>query len=1033
MKLVAASRRRAVAIYLLLALLAGGGAWQAMQMPSSIFPSVTFPLVKVIASVGDEPAAQVMPTVTRPMEEALLRVPGVVAVRSKTSRGSAELAAQFSWGTDMKVALQRADAEVQRIRPDLPPNTKVDVEWMNPAVFPILGYALTSDTLSQAQLRELADFTLKPQLFRVPGVSRVYVLGGLQREFEVVLDRAALESRHLSAADVVTAIQKSNQVISAGLTEQNHELYLTLVSGRVASLEELQKLSVPVQNGIPASLGQLGKVQVADEVSYVRTTSANASAVLVNVIRQPTADTVAIARGVDEMLKSHPELLPKGVHWSAFYDQAQYVSNSVTGVRDAILIGVALAALVLLLFLRSFRLTLVATVAIPLCVAIVAGFIGALGQTINLMTLAGIAAALGLIADDAIVVIENIARHRQEKLSGDPAESGLREILPALIGSSLSTIVIFIPFSQLSGVVGAFFKPLALTMAVTLAVSFCIAAFVVPASVALLGEPAMHAPRRTGLASSALARGASWLGDRGGRGYSATVRFFLRHGSAAAVVVVLLLAGAFFLYGRIGTDFLPAMDEGSIILDYWTPPGTSLTDTDAMLVQAEKVISALPDVAAYSRRTGAQLGFSLTEPNRGDYVIRLKPLQQRRGVDAVIADLRARLAAVEPAVHTDFGQLLEDNIGDLSGGTPQPIDIKLFGDQPDALSRTAKSVAESISKVSGVEDVFDGIVVAGPGLLVNLDPVAAARFGLTTDSLHAAVEPAVTGTVAGQVRVGERMYDLRVLARTPLRELQLRTPSGALIPLSQVARVETGKPETEIDRENLKTYVGVTARLGSRSLGAAMTDVRARVEPIISSAAGVTVAYGGTYAQQQQSFRALFFILIGGLLLVGIVLLFEFGDWRAPLVTALVALSVLSGVLLALQLTGMTLNISSYVGAIMMVGIVGENAIFVLQEARFELRKGTGVQEAWEIAAQRRLRPVAMTVLATSLALSPLAFALGAGAQLMQPLAIAVIGGFVLSGPAVLLLVPGLYCLLDPHGRLAGRDGPAAQADPARV
>jgi heavy metal efflux system protein len=1029
MTLVGSSRQRAVAIYLLLALLGALGALEASRMPASIFPSVTFPLVKVIADVGEEPAAHVMPTVTRPLEEAVLRVPGIQLVRSITSRGSAELTVQFSWGTDMQAALQRVEAESQRVRPDLPPQTKIDIQWMNPAVFPIQGYALTSDTRTQAELRELADYTLKPALFRIPGVSQVFVIGGRHREFEVQLDRAALDARHLAAADVVSALQKDNQVLSAGFTEGNHELYLTLVNGRVDGLDALERVSLPVPGGIPATLGELGKVQVADEVSYIRATADARPAVLVNIIRQPSANTVQIAHGIDELFRSQPDLLPEGVRWSTFYDQARYVSDSVAGVRDSILIGVALAALVLLIFLRSVRLTLVAVVALPLCVSIVALGLSLFGQTINLMTLAGIAAALGLIADDAIVVIENIHRHREQRLSPDPAESGLREILPALAGSSLSTIVIFIPFAMLTGVVGAFFKPLALTMAITLAVSFCIALFAVPVSISLLGETDGPGRPRSWLAgfgpgrlTAALARPGRAVLGYAGRAYAGAVRFFVRRGVAAVAVVVLLFAAAFLLYRSIGTDFLPSMDEGSIILDYWTPPGTSLTDTDQMLVEAEKVIVSLPDVAAYSRRTGAQLGFSLTEPNRGDYVIRLKPLGQRRPVDDVISDLRTRIAAREPAIHTDFGQLLEDDIGDLTGGAPQPIDVKLFGEDQAVLEQKARAVARSIAQVPGVEDVFDGIVIAGPALQVRLDPAAAARFGITTDALHSAIEPAVTGTVAGQVRVGERMYDLRVFARSgqPLADLPVRTPSGALLPVSDLGRIETGQPETEIDRENLKTFVGVTARLGRRSLGEAMADVRARVEPIVAGTPGISVSYGGLYEQQQQSFRGLLVVLLAGLALVATVVLFEFGDWRAPLVTSIAALSVLAGVFVALKVTGMTLNISSYVGAIMMVGIVGENAIFVLQEARLELRKGQSVAEAWETAAQRRLRPVAMTVLATTLALMPLALALGAGAQLMQPLAIAVIGGFVLSGPTVPLLVPGLYGLLDPHGRLAG-------------
>jgi CzcA family heavy metal efflux pump len=1026
MRLVAASQRRAAAIYLTLGLLAAGGVFEALGLPSAIFPSVTFPIVKVIVDVGEAPAALVMPAVTRPIEEAILRVPGISLVRSTTSRGSAEISAQFSWGTDMQTALQRVEAEAQRVRPDLPPQARIDVQWMSPAVFPILGYALTSETRTPAELRELAEFTLKPALIRIPGVAQVQIQGGRLREFRVQLDPGALDARHLSTADVVDALRKNNQVLSAGLVEQNHELYLALVDGTVHTLEALGRIAVPVRAGIPVSLAELGKLSTADEVSYIRTRADGKEAVLLNLIRQPSANTLAIASGVDQLFRDRPDVIPAGVRWSNFYDQAEFVAGSIRGVRDSILIGVSLAALVLFAFLRSLRLTVIAALALPLCVAIVGLGLGALGQTVNLMTLAGVAAALGLIADDAIVVIENIVRHREQKLSADPVESGLREILPALIGSSLSTIVIFIPFAGLTGVVGAFFKPLALTLALTLAVSFCLATFAIPMTVRLAGGSPDAGDRREGEPDAAASHAGWPVRDAWNRiahlaraGYVAAVRFMLCQGAVPALLAGALILCSSLLYHSIGTDFLPSMDEGSIILDYWTPPGTSLTDTDRMLTEAEKVISSISDVESWSRRTGTQLGFFITEPNRGDYVIKLKPRGSRRPVTEVIDELRTRIAGREPAIHTDFGQLLEDNIGDLTGGAPQPIDVRLFGDDQAVLEEKARALAKELGGVSGVEDVFDGIVISGPALQIVPDP-AAARFGLTTEALQALVEPALLGTVAGQVRVRDRLYDLRVLANSgrPLAEVAVRTPSGALIPVGALARISTGTPETEIHRENLKNFVGVTARLSGRSLGAAMADIRARIEPALRAAASLTVSYGGLYEQQQQSFRSLFYVLVGGIFLVGIVVLFEFGDWRAPVVTSLVSLSTLAGVLAALLATGMTLNISSYVGAIMMAGIVGENAIFVIHEARLALRAGKGVREAWETASLQRARPVAMTILATALALAPLAVALGAGSQLMQPLAIAVIGGFVLSGPAVLWLLPGLYRALDPHGRL---------------
>ena len=1052
MKFVANARQRATGLYLLLAILVIAGIYEAAGLPSSIFPTVTFPTVKVIADVGNEPAAQMMPTVTRVLEEAILRVPGIELVRSTTSRGSSEISAQFNWGTEMKTALARVEAETQRVRPSLPPQTRIDAEWMNTATFPIQGYALTSSTETQAQLWDLAQYTLKPALVRIPGVSQVQIQGGRQREFQVRLDPRALAGHSLAASDVVQAIQASNVVVSTGLSEQNHELYLTLVSGRVTGKEALAHIAVPVRGGPPATLSDLGTIIVADEVSYVRTTANGQTAVLVNIVRQPSANTVAIADAVDKIFLDQPDILPKDVHWSNFYDQASFVAGSVGGARDAMIIGVVLAGVVLLLFLRNVTFTLIAVAAIPLTVGIVGLALGVVGQTINLMTLAGIAAALGLIADDSIVVIENIESHHAranvlrtsdpelhpdlEQELHDATATGAGELAPALIGSSLSTIVILLPFALLSGVVGAFFKPLALTMALALVISLVIALVVVPVSVGVFHRyrPATEVPSRSLL--KRMARATGWnlapIGERlapvlesAVRGYRRLVDVFVERGSASVAVVVVLLGAAYVLYGRIGTDFLPAMDEGSIILDYWTPPGTSLSETDAMLQEAERVIISNPAVASYSRRTGQQLGFFITEPNRGDYVIKLKPLRERSGVATIIDELRARIQAVEPAIHTDFGQLLEDIIGDLTGGAPQPIDVKIFGSDPAILAAKADEAAHILETIPGVADVFNGITIAGPALQVNVDPVAAARFGLNTQTVAAEVEPSVKGTVTGQIRIGDRMYDLRVLSAdsTALPQLKIRAgaPSSALIPLSTVATITTGAPETEINRENLRTFVGVTARLSGRDLGGAMSDIRQRIARDLTLGPGMSVEYGGLYEQQQKSFKGLLYVLLAGLVLVSVVVLFEFTDWRAPIVTVVCAAAVLAGVLAALLLTGMTLNISSYVGAIMMVGIVGENAIFVIHEAQLGLRSGKSVKDAWTDSAHRRLRPVAMTILATAFALAPLALALGEGSQLMQPLAIAVIGGFVLSGPIVLLVLPGLYHLLDPHG-LLGRD-----------
>lgn len=1007
-----ALRRRPAAVFGLLLVVAVGGVATAFRLPASIFPSVTFPIVKVIADAGEEPASRVMPTVTRPLEEAMRRVPGVVLVRSITSRGSSELSAQFAWGTDMQVALQRVQGETQRIAPDLPPGTRIDVEWMSTSIFPILGYALTSDTLTQAQLWDLAEYTLKPALLGINGISEIQVQGGRRREFQVRLDPQALEGRGLSAADVVQAVRANNQVLSAGLVEQNHELYLALVNGRAPDVAALSRISVPVAHGPPATLADLGAVAVADEVSYIRTTANGKPAVLVNIIQQPSANTLRIASAIGRLFHDQPRLLPAGVQWTSFYDQARFISASVQGTEEDIWIGMVLAGLVLLAFLRRWRTTLVAAAAIPVTIAIVGLALELARQSVNLMTLAAVAAALGLVADDAIVVVEDLERHR-DLGDADPAGTSLRELLPALIGSSLSTVVIFLPFATLPGITGAFFKPLALTMAVSLIVSFFIAVVAAPLAIQALERP--------GHAGEAAPVG-GWVGrlrDRANHAFDAVRGVLVDHGWLTVGALVVMLGAAWLLQRSLGTDFLPSMDEGSIILDYWTPPGTSLTETNAMLNEVERVIMSLPDVVSYSRRTGTQLGFFITEPNTGDYVINLKPRGERRPVDDVTDDLRDRIAKVEPAIRTDFGQLIEDDIGDLTGGEPQPIDIKVFGDDPALLAQKADQITAIIAGVRGVEDAFDGITIAGPALDLRVDPVATARYGLTTEDLHAQVEPALIGTVAGQMRIGDRMYDIRVLEPHPgpLGDVRIRA-GDALLPVRDLAAITTGAAEAEIDQENLKTYVGVTARLSGRDLGTTVAEIQRKIAQQVQLGPGMYLVYGGQYQQQQQSFTDLFYVLLGGILLVALVVLFVFGDWRAAVVTALCACAVLPGVFLALLITGHTLNVSSYVGAIMIVGIMGEKATFAINAARLGLREGLTPAEAWRRAGRHRLRPVTMTILATAFALAPLALAIGAGAQIMQPLAIAVIGGFVFSGPVTLFLLPGLYRLLDPQGRL---------------
>ncbi|MFI5372628.1 MAG: efflux RND transporter permease subunit, partial [Candidatus Eisenbacteria bacterium] len=907
---VVEAQRRTVA--LAFAAILALGAWTATRLPSSILPDVTFPRIKVIADSGELPAAVMMREVTVPLEAAVRRVPHVDEVRSITSRGSVEINLDCPWDIDMNLALQRVQAQIEAARGRLPAGTTLDARLMSPALFPVLGLSLTSDRLSPAELRDLADFTLKPDLSRLPGVAEVVVQGGRRLEARVTLDPARLAARGLDAAAVAEAVRASAQLTSVGLLEANARLYLGLADGRPRGLDDLRALPVPVGSGPPVSLGTLGDVTLTEAPEFVRYRAQSREAVLVNLLRQPSASVLTLEEATRQWLREHRRELPPDVRVETFYDQSDLVRGAVGGARDSLLVGAVLAGLVVIAFLRSPRLGLGGACVLPGSIALTLLGLGLTHQSLDMMTLGGIAAAIGLVLDDAIVVVEHLATHAPE--GGLEARArAMGDLLPTLTGSTLCTLAIFLPFRYLGGVTGAFFRVLALSISMMLVSSYLLCLTVVPLlSRARLTPRVSHDGR--------FARALGWI---------------TRRPALGVAVVVALLVAAWLVQSRLPSGFLPEMDEGSLILDYISPPGTSLTETDRMLQQVEAEIDATPDVVAWSRRTGDQLGFFVTEPNIGDYVLRLRS-GQRRPADEVADDLRTRIGRREPSLQIEFGQLVEDVIGDLTSN-PQPVEIRVFNEDRELAQRTARAIAALLERVRGVVDIKDGIVVSGPDATLSPTP-GAARLGITTAALAQSVEPAVEGIEAGEIVRGARGWNVRIVeprpaapsAETGLSALTVPLSGGRRVPLGDVARVSIDPGETEIARDDRRTMVAVTARLSGRDLGSAMDEIRRRIAHEMILPAGVTLRYGGLWAQQQSSFRGLLLVLVAATVLVTLVLLASFQSWRLTLSLLAVTLASLAGVFAALRVTGSTLDISSFVGAIMMVGIVSENGFFLV-------------------------------------------------------------------------------------------------------
>jgi CzcA family heavy metal efflux pump len=970
-------------------------------------------------------------TITRPVEEAVNSVLGLQQVRSTTSRGSAEIDLYFDWNHDMVTTLQRVEAALAEVRSSLPPTATITTNRLTFASFPILGYSLTSDRESLSDLWSLATYTVKPRLNRVNGVSSIRIMGGEPPEFQITPRPGDLLRTGITVSDLLDAVGRTNLVESPGLLERQHQLFLGLVTGQVQTPEGIANIAVKNgPSGVPIHIGDVASVAPSAEPVYTIVTADQKPAVLLEISRQIDGNTVQVANDVHREVESLKRQLPSDVHIEPYYDQSDLVTAAITSVRDAVILGILLASFILVLFLHDWGSSLVAGLVIPVTLAITFIVLKVAGQSFNLMTLGGLAAAVGLVIDDAVVVVENIVLHRdagQGRL--EAVRRALDELTVPLIGSTITPIVVFLPLVAITGVVGVFFRALAITMGVALLTSLALALTWTPTLSAFLirrhGAEHPARPARTReeeLQHMLAAEEASMRGVFGRviRWYEVWLRRALARPWWLAGFSALLIVLSFFSYRALGSDLLPSMDEGGFVFDYIMPAGSSLTETDRVLTHVLQIIHQIPEVESTSRRTGLQLGLAaVTEANTGDISVKLKA-GRSRSVEEVIDEVRQKVNQAEPQLDVDFFQVLEDMIGDLTGD-PDPIDLKLFSQDPSLLRRVAPEVADRIGKIGGVVDVLNGIdnSISGPAVTFHVNPTVTARAGFTPQEVSADAGAILLGDVAPlPVVANDRAYNIRVrfpvanrASLDAMRNTLLVSASGHTATLGSLASMTEEPGETEILEQNLQREVDVTARLEGMSLGAGIAKVQAAIADM-HLPPSIRVEYGGLYAQQQQSFRDLTLVLALALVLLFGVLLVEFGSFAAP--TAILASALLStaGVFFALLLTGITFNVTSFMGLIMVVGIVAKNGILLLDADHKFRALGMSAEDAMIQAGRRRLRPIVMTALAAMAGMAPLAFAIGQGSEMLQPLAVAVIGGILISMVLSLIITPAVHYYL---------------------
>ncbi len=972
-------------------LLIAGGYFSYTHLKTGLFPDITFPKIKVIADAGQQPVDKMMVLVTVPLENIIRRAEGIDYIRSTTSRGSCEISVFLKWKTDVDKSKQQIESLMNEIKDELPVGTGLSVEKMNPSILPVMGYSIEGNR-SPVELRKIAQYQIKPFLAAVPGVSDIVVIGGKTKEYQVMLNQYRMTTLGITPQMIQNAVQQANLLESNGYISDFSRMYLTLTDNAINNLNDLKELVLINTSNRLVRLKDVADVEINEVKEYVKINANGKDVPLIAVIKQPDANLIDINTGVEEKVSQLKDILPKDVKLVPYYKQADFVNDSIKSIKDVLWIGILLSLIVVIIFLRSFSASTVVLITIPLTLSLTMIVMYAFGYTFNIMTLGAIAAAIGLMIDDAVIVVEQVHKIKED----NPNESlpaviskAIRYLFPAMVGSSLSTTVIFVPFILMTGVAGAYFKVLAFTMIIALVCSFFVSWLVLPILYLVLPNKKIthYHPPKTGWIQYIIKRPVIGFG-------------FI------AVCIAILLA----VPSKLPSGFLPEMDEGSIILDFLSPAGSTLEESDRMLQQVDTIVQNQPEVESYSRRLGTQLGFFITEPNNGDYLIQLKK-NRTLSTDGVSEELREKIERTLPQLTVEFGQVIGDMLGDLMSSV-QPIEIKVFGDDRVTIENLSKQITDVVNKVEGTADVYDGITVAGPDIIINPNVPLLAQYGISPADFQFQMKTQIEGSVISKMLDKEQQVDIRMVypnaLKTTISSLEnanIILPNGSLKPLKSVADFKIEKGVVEINRENQKMMGVITARLSNRDLGSTLKDIRSQVNKNVNLPAGYHIEYAGSYAQQQQAFKELMLILIAAILLVFIVILFLFRNVKVAISIIILAVLGVAGCMLGLLVTGTPLNVGSYTGIIMIVGIIGENAIFTYLQY-IEARKDREHLDSIVYSIAHRLRPKLMTALGTIIAILPLALGIGTGAQLHQPLAIVVISGLIFALPLLLVVFP---------------------------
>ena len=1014
-------RNKLVVVLLTIAVIAGGY-WSYKKLPVDAFPDVSPALVQVFTVTSGLGPEEVEKFVTFPVEAAMSGLPKVEEIRSVSNFGLSVVSVYFEEGTDIYFARQVVGERLSEAREAIPEG------FGEPEMGPIstgqglvLYYNLidTTGKYTLEELRTIQDWIVKYNLQTVPGVTEVLGIGGFVKQFQVNIDPDALLRYDLTLHEVIERIEANNQNVGGQFIERNGEMFIVRSEGLVQDILDIERIVVTNEDGTPVFLGDVAAVEIGGEIRQgLQTRNGNEEVVSGMVIKLYGTNSSTVIEAVEAKLKEIEKALPEGVEIDPYYQQKTLVQSAVDTVTSALMQGVALVVIVLLVFIGGFRPSVVVALSIPFSVLFATTAMYYFGISANLMSLGGLAIAIGMMVDGTIVMVENT--DRLLRLSG-PKESQVRivaracqEVAQPIVFAILIVVLVFIPLFTLQGVEGKMFRPLAYTVSLAMFGSLIYALVGAPGFSAMLrGKPKQKEAAVEG------GHNEFWIVRLLVAIYRPIVSFFVRVRALAVVLSVLLLALGIWVFPKLGSEFTPRLMEGDIIANLTMAPSVSLEETKRNTLIAEARLLEVPEIEqAVSRIGRGEVGAHADPINTVHMMVVLKPKAEwRNGFTQIDVEnaMREKLEGM-PGVQANITQPIQLSVDELIGGSKAQLAIKLFGTDLDVLKEKGDAIAAVVREVGGAADVQTGQVIGSPQIVIRPDREAIARHGLNLAEVQELIEAAVGGVEAGQVYEGVQRYDIYVrydeAARDTVEDLShliVRTSEGALLTLDEVATIQEIVGPRQIVRENNQRYLEIQSNVVERDIGSFVEEAQAAIDAEVELPPGYLISWGGQYELQQEANKRLSLVVPVTLALIALLIYMSFGSAKN---TALILLNIplaLVGGIVGLWLTGENLSVPSSIGFIALFGIALGNGMVLVTYLNQLYREGMGVDEASIEAACLRVRPVLMTAGTTLLGLLPLLLATGTGSEVQRPLAVVVVGGLVSSTVLTLLVLPSLY------------------------